>query len=391
MEQPLPPQDPVTAPAAPPPPESARPLRVEFTGDGGSYFGIWIVNLILTIVTIGIYSPWAKARRLRYFYGNTLLDGSPFEFHGSPIAMLKGRIIACVLFLAYSQSAKYSLTAWLAVVGFIAAILPWLLWKSLRFRLHNSSYRGIRFEFTGSLGAAYGVFVPFGLLVVVPAALALIPLAHVSPGHPPDPASFVPLAAAYLAALAALPWLYQRLKRYQHDHSRLGQLPFSFTGTVGQAYLLGLKFLGMILVAVALAAGSGYLIARSVHLDAGTSFPLVAFLGLLVGYLLMLCSLPVTTAMMQNFVWGSTQLGARPFRSHVAPLSLLGIDAVNFVAMVLSLGLFWPFALVRHVRYRVACLEWSGEPASIQAAGDGAAVAAVGEEAAEMFGFDIGL
>ena len=55
-------------------------LPFEFRGNGGEYFRIWIVNLLLTIVTLGIYSAWAKVRRLRYFYGNTYLDGHPFEF-----------------------------------------------------------------------------------------------------------------------------------------------------------------------------------------------------------------------------------------------------------------------------------------------------------------------
>ena len=43
-------------------------LRLEFTGSGSEYFRIWIVNLLLTLVTLGLYYPWAKVRRLRYFY-----------------------------------------------------------------------------------------------------------------------------------------------------------------------------------------------------------------------------------------------------------------------------------------------------------------------------------
>jgi Bacterial protein of unknown function (DUF898) len=42
-----------------------EPFR--FTGAGGEYFRIWIVNVMLSVVTFGIYSAWAKARRLQYF------------------------------------------------------------------------------------------------------------------------------------------------------------------------------------------------------------------------------------------------------------------------------------------------------------------------------------
>ena len=73
---------------------SLAPQPLRFTGNGAEYFGIWIVNLLLTIVTIGIYSAWAKVRRLQYFYRHTELAGSSFDFHGSPIKILIGRVIA---------------------------------------------------------------------------------------------------------------------------------------------------------------------------------------------------------------------------------------------------------------------------------------------------------
>ena len=57
-----------------PPPHAPQPLR--FNGNGAEYFGIWIVNLLLSIVTLGIYSAWAKVRRLQYFYRHTELAGS---------------------------------------------------------------------------------------------------------------------------------------------------------------------------------------------------------------------------------------------------------------------------------------------------------------------------
>ena len=43
--------------AAPP-----RTLAPSFTGDGKEYFRIWVVNLLLTLATFGIYSAWAKVR-----------------------------------------------------------------------------------------------------------------------------------------------------------------------------------------------------------------------------------------------------------------------------------------------------------------------------------------
>src|SRR5437667_6745528 len=70
---------------------------VEFSASAGEYFRIWIVNLALTILTLGIYSAWAKVRKRRYFYAHTHIAGESFEYRGRPVAILKGRLIAVAL------------------------------------------------------------------------------------------------------------------------------------------------------------------------------------------------------------------------------------------------------------------------------------------------------
>src|ERR1700692_3108359 len=82
------------------------PEQLHFTGSGAEYFGIWIVNLLLTIVTLGIYSAWAKVRRLEYLYRHTELAESGFDFHGSPGLILFGRAIALVMLIAYNYSVR---------------------------------------------------------------------------------------------------------------------------------------------------------------------------------------------------------------------------------------------------------------------------------------------
>jgi hypothetical protein len=95
------------------PPEAASPrielrrAQFEFHGRAGEYFGIWIVNVLLTILTLGIYSAWAKVRRQRYFYGNTELAGSNFDYHARPVQILVGRIIVLVLLVAYNLAAGF--------------------------------------------------------------------------------------------------------------------------------------------------------------------------------------------------------------------------------------------------------------------------------------------
>ena len=87
---------PAHAPAAPEP-QAVSPVQrhpVEFSATAGEYFRIWIVNLALTVATLGIYSAWAKVRKKRYFYGHTRIGDDHFEYRGNPIAILKGRLLA---------------------------------------------------------------------------------------------------------------------------------------------------------------------------------------------------------------------------------------------------------------------------------------------------------
>src|SRR5215475_8770259 len=82
--------------------QATRVVRPEFTGSAGEYFRIWIVNLFFSLVTLGIYSAWAKVRKKKYFYGSTRFDGETFDYFGRPVVILKGRIVAVIAFVIYA-------------------------------------------------------------------------------------------------------------------------------------------------------------------------------------------------------------------------------------------------------------------------------------------------
>ena len=110
------------------------------------------MNLALSIVTVGVFSAWAKVRRERYFYGNTWVAGAPFQYLASPINILKGRAIAVVLLTVYAGAGQLSLAAQPVVLLIILLATPWLLVSALRFRARYSAWNSLNFRFTGSLG-----------------------------------------------------------------------------------------------------------------------------------------------------------------------------------------------------------------------------------------------
>ena len=106
-------------------PQDTQQFRFRFTGTGGEYFAIWIVNLLLSIVTLGIYSAWAKVRREKYFHQHTRLAGTGFDYHGRPGAILRGRLLAVGL-LGITQADFLGPWVTWGSWGLLALLLPWL-------------------------------------------------------------------------------------------------------------------------------------------------------------------------------------------------------------------------------------------------------------------------
>lgn len=134
-----------------------RVIDFVFRGKAREYFGIWVVNVLLSIITFGIYSAWAKVRRLRYFYGNTWLDGHNFEYHAKPKQILIGRLVVTGLLIGYNILLHIS-PAFSVLALAVMFLFPWIVNKSIAFHARMTSYRNVRFGFEGSYWRAFRVF-----------------------------------------------------------------------------------------------------------------------------------------------------------------------------------------------------------------------------------------
>ena len=132
------------APAAEP---KLNPVDFQFHGKAGEFFRIWIVNVCLTIITLGIYSAWAKVRTNQYFYGHTSLGDSRFEYTAQPMQILKGRLIAFGAFMLYQLIVSVMPILGLPILLVFALVMPWIIVRSLMFRHFNTRYRNIRLGF----------------------------------------------------------------------------------------------------------------------------------------------------------------------------------------------------------------------------------------------------
>lgn len=68
----------------------AATLRLQHHGSGGELFAVFLVNLLLRIVTLNIYHFWAKTRVRRYLWSQLSFDGERFEYTGQGMELFLG-------------------------------------------------------------------------------------------------------------------------------------------------------------------------------------------------------------------------------------------------------------------------------------------------------------
>lgn len=358
-----------------PKPRSPRTLRFSFTGTAREYFGIWIVNTLLKIITLGIYSAWAKVRKRRYFYGCTRLNGSTFDYLADPMALFRGWLIGAAFFILYTIGTRVSpLLASLLGMIFFAA-MPWLIVRSKMFNQRNSAHRNIRFNFVPKYDEAYLVFA--GLPILLPFTLGLL-----------------------------FPYLVYRQKRFLVEYSEYGRSGFSFDASVKEYYLVFLKAVGWFLLLL-LAFGVGaYFLSATVRefspllFDNGEASSetikrgvgiLVAAAFISINLIYLYFAIYVQTEL-ANLTWNSTRIRDNRFVSTLRVRDMAWLYLSSAVAIFLSLGLLIPWAAVRLTRYRV-------ENLSLQVTGDletfmavtPAEIGSAGEEIGDIFGVDVAL
>lgn len=179
--------------------------NINFTGQGGEYTKLWFVNLFLSIITLGIYSAWAKVRDTQYIYGHTNVDNHSFRYLASPIQILKGRIIAVIIFALYVGLSSINPLASVVLGLCFLVAMPWLIIQGLRFTLRMTSYRNVRFSFEGTYG---GVIVHFILLPIV----------------------------GFMSMYLAMPWVFQQIHQYMRNNMTYGGKHFEQNSSAAEYY-----------------------------------------------------------------------------------------------------------------------------------------------------------
>ena len=340
-------------------PGSGAAARFEFTGNAVEYFRIWIVNVFLTVITLGIYSAWAKVRRTRYLYSSTRLAGAPFEYLAEPLQILKGRLIALGLLALYVVSGHVAPLLQVAEMLLFLGFLPWLVNRARAFSLRNTAYRNITFDFEGQYGEAAGVYLLWPVLLGLSGGL-LYPL-----------------------------YVWRRSK-FAIANSRYGSQGFSFEVTPGPYFLAYLKFAGLLvllLVAAIFALGAG---AATLRGEAGGLGVGGMVLGVAGGIIALLATLTYLHVAVTNLTWSSIEIAGMRTRCDLTTPAMFWIAFSSLVGIVLSFGLLIPWAEIRMARYRIERTSLDhAENLDALVGTQSRHIGAAGEELSDLLGIDV--
>lgn len=344
-----------------------------FHGSAKEYFPIWIVNVLLSIVTLGIYSAWAKVRRLRYFYGNTSLDGHNFDYHAKPKQILIGRLIVFGVLIVLNVLIEITPAAAILFIPYFIA-LPYLINKGLQFNARMTSYRNVRFGFEGTYKQAFVTFLIMPLI-------------------------------AMLSLGIAIPFMSRSLSNYIGNNLRYGNQRFATDAKLGPLYHNWLAavifFVAAAMALYAVIFGIGFLssIGGSIDLTADATNrenPIIALggvLGVLGFYGLLFFVYIFYRAGVRNIAYCATTLGeGHPMSSNLLRREWTMIAFVNALATIVTIGLARPWAAVRAWRYKAEHTAVLGDaPLDAVVAAQQEAGGVTSAEFMDVEGFDFGL
>ena len=326
-------------------------LPVTFAGRPGEYARLWLVNLFLTLLTCGFYAPWARVRAQRYFLRRTLVAGECMDYHASPSGLLPRYVLTCGLVAGVAGAWAGSRLAGMVALSLALAVLPLLVYMNLTHRVAHISWAMRRLSFDGRFQGVYqALWAPLagGGLV---AWLLMAALAWNQPG---GWFAWGMVAALWGLAMPTFVWVYFQ---YRQHHLVMGPVRLMWKAERMAVVMLFIRTLAWLATVSMMVVGLGAVVLAGVLTLKGrvSTLVLVSCLSAL-GGLVMSAVLPYAQARLQNLVWSKTGNRYLRFRSRLSVQRYVALQMRSAVLLVLTLGLYWPWAVVAARRMRTEAL-----------------------------------
>lgn len=299
--------------------------RVIFHGSGTEFFAIWIVNLLLTIVTFGIYSAWATVRTNRYFYSNTEIAGHRLVYLALPMQILIGRLIAFALFALVFISSSFSPIVAVSISLIFTLFIPIIIVMGVRFRMRMMAYRNVRFNFTKRYGRAFVVFLLFPLL-------------------------------GLLSLYLAFPWVLKKMDEFLYENMTYGNKEFKPSLQTSEYYVASIltsiiTFAGFMVFGIVAAIGAGTGMIDPENTGSALSLSIATVVGMLFYLFILVLAYSFYQAYIRNHVYNNMQIqDVAIFSSDLKVMDLVLLSITNYLMLVFTLGMAFPWVKVRTTR-----------------------------------------
>jgi uncharacterized membrane protein YjgN (DUF898 family) len=214
---------------------------------------VWIVNLLLTTITFGLYSPWAKVRNNQYLYGNAYLGDHSFEYTANAFRILIGRLIVVggyIMFFVCANIGYLEVAALIAAV--FIALIPFFIRQSVAFKRRYTRFRGVSFKHTASALSYYKATLPMLILFAIYAAFILGAFWSMSifgnlllmSRYFLDDVVWVYLPHIIYVVVVALliPYVFASIKRLIIGKTSYGHTPIEYNLKTSSVYLVFFKY-----------------------------------------------------------------------------------------------------------------------------------------------------
>ena len=349
--------------------------RLRFSGGGGEYFRVWIVNVLLSILTLGLYTPWARRRTARYFYDHTLIASSPLEFTAPLRKMVVSFILFALLYLAYkiaAETGQHNMVLFFIVAA--AALAPYFWGSAMRFRLASTRWRGLQLHFAAGWKdvylASWPIFAMAGIWIAINYGLDVLALD--APPTPPrrDGRPALPVITAPMGGLIALGILLSLLCiiRVEFNYKSLlvlragigkqhGRWKPVYSDFVRIWVATVAVFLAGVALILALGFSAAYGLQAMYQQTRGAALIVLIIVAVLVVFLaLLLATAPARAyreARMFKLIWSNVGLSqiAR-FKCDLKHWPFVRLRIKNLLLTLLTLGFYRPFARVSEYRMK---------------------------------------
>ena len=332
-----------------PPPGRGSPLLIAWEGNPWSLTGLCFLNMLLIIITIGIYWFWARTEYRRFMWQMVRVENEPLEYTGTGKELLIGylRLFIFIILPVIAVVAGTQLALGpqhpIVVAGtlFLYMFLLFLyfvgVFRAHRYILSRTRWRGIAFGLNRGAGNYAGASLWTAVLTG--------------------------LTAGWL-----WPWRIVMLRRKITSTMFFGSVPFGFKCSARSLYppfaLIWLSFASAFgsFVAIQIALMGQMQSQPNPPIDVVfEQIPHLALLVILAAIPMALIGLSWYEARKLNLFAGATKIGPLTAKLSASGGSMLWLTFSNLLIMGLSLGILRPVAQARRLRYIVSRLEFFGQ------------------------------